>query len=196
MKSFKAKKAKHLKGEKSLKNVRTSPSKKNLLERYNDLETHNHPQNALIKTLVDALAGVMVGPVVSATLGKFAPLAGLALTFGGHYTGDRSGLLRGIGMITLAHSVAKAKTYRQEDSTLKDRLSELKDDWLRLVFLKKESGLSGLSEEECVTQNQESFRATIPVLEDLPAEASIPQKESPRFDWDKWLKTESELRLI
>lgn len=173
-----------------------SGAKKNLLERFNDLETKHHPKHALIKTMVDVLAGAMLGPAVSATLGKYAPLAGIALSFGGHYSGDRSGLLRGIGMSTLAHSVAKVKEYRQDDSTLKDRLSELKDDWLRLIFLKKESGLSGLSEEARVAQNQESFRAAIPVLEDLPAESEIPQKESPRFDWDKWLKTESELRLI
>lgn len=111
--------------------------KQNLISRYNDLDAKSNANHALIKTVVDVIAGAMIGPALSATLGKFAPIAGAALTFGGHYTGDQTGLMRGIGMSTLAHSVAKTNEYRQSDSTLKNRLSELKDDWLRLILLKK-----------------------------------------------------------
>lgn len=115
----------------------STEKKSNLISRYNDLDAKSNANHALIKTVVDVIAGAMIGPALSATLGKFAPIAGAALTFGGHYTGDQTGLMRGIGMSTLAHSVAKTNEYRQPDSTLKNRLSELKDDWLRLILLKK-----------------------------------------------------------
>jgi len=115
----------------------STEKKSNLISRYNDLDAKSNANHALMKTVVDVIAGAMIGPALSATLGKFAPIAGAALTFGGHYTGDQTGLMRGIGMSTLAHSVAKTNEYRQPDSTLKNRLSELKDDWLRLILLKK-----------------------------------------------------------
>lgn len=129
MKSINKKKKSGLKG---------LPEKKpDLITRYNEMDARSNVKHALIKTLVDVIAGVMIGPALSATLGKVAPIAGLGLSFGGHYMGDQTGLMRGIGMSTLAHSVAKTKEYRQADSTLKERLSELKDDWLRLILLKK-----------------------------------------------------------
>lgn len=122
--------------KKKKQGIKGIPKKPDLITRYNELDAKSNVNNALIKTLIDAIAGVMIGPALSATLGKYAPVAGIGLTFGGHYTGDQTGLLRGIGMSTLAHSVAKTREYRQEDSTLKARLAELKDDWLRLVLLK------------------------------------------------------------
>jgi hypothetical protein len=128
MKSINKKKKQAIKGV---------PEKKpDLFTRYNAMDAKSNVNHALIKTLVDTIAGVMIGPTLSATLGKYAPAAGIGLTFGGHYTGDQTGLMRGIGMSTLAHSVAKTREYRQQDSTLKARLAELKDDWLRLVLLK------------------------------------------------------------
>jgi hypothetical protein len=108
-----------------------------IINRYNAMETKSNVNHSLIKTLVDFVGAAVVGPALSASLGKFAPIAGAALSFGGHYIGDESGLMRGIGMGTVAHSVAKTKEYREPDSTIKDRLSGLKDDWLRLLMMKK-----------------------------------------------------------
>jgi hypothetical protein len=114
-----------------------STKKENLLNRYNNLNSKGNINNSFVKTMVDILAGAMVAPALSASLGKYAPLAGIALSFGGNYTGDESGLMRGVGMATIAHSIAKSNEYRQEDSTLQSRISGLKDDWLRTVMLKK-----------------------------------------------------------
>jgi len=110
----------------------------NLLDKYNGMEAKSNVNNSMIKALVDVAAGALVGPALSAALGKYAPIAGAALSFGGHYIGDQSGVLRGIGMSTIAHSVAKTKEYRDPDSTMSDRFSDLKDNWLRLVFMKKD----------------------------------------------------------
>jgi hypothetical protein len=117
-----------------------------IINKYNAMETKSNVNHSLIKTLVDFVGAAVVGPALSASLGKFAPIAGAALSFGGHYIGDESGLMRGIGMGTVAHSIAKTKEYREPDSTMKDRLSGLKDDWLRLIMMKKvdEPSINGI----------------------------------------------------
>jgi hypothetical protein len=174
---------------------RNKQGKGNVLQRYNELETKHNPKNAFLKTAVDALAAVMVGPALSATFGKYAPLVGAALTFGGHYTGDSSGLLRGIGMSTLAHSVAKVKDYRSPNSTAMDRLSELTDDWLRFSLLKNDSVVNGLQEEYMATT--EDFRRAM--KEHSPTE--VPANQQPEivknsFNWQEWFNMNQNLNLL
>jgi hypothetical protein len=123
-------------------------------------------QNSLMKAVVDILAGAVVGPALSAALGKFAPVAGAALSFGGHYIGDDSGLMRAIGISTVAHSVAKVQEYREPDSTVKDGLSGLKDDWLRLVMMGQSS--PPISPQESVEQAKAIVREI--ELQENPAE--------------------------
>lgn len=137
------KKNKKKKAKKARKALGAVSKSSNLLDRYNGLETKSNVNNSLIKTFVDLAAGTLVGPALSAALGKYAPVAGAALSFGGHYLDDQSGLLRGIGMGTIAHSVAKTKEYRDPNSTMSDRFLDLKDNWLRMIFIKKDSEVNG-----------------------------------------------------
>ena len=109
---------------------------KQLLDGFNARETKGNLPNTLLKTLVDTV-GVGLGTVLSAATGKVAPLAGIALIGAGHYTGDKTGLLRIVGATTLAHSVAKAKEYREHpEMTLSERLKGVKDGWLYAALLK------------------------------------------------------------
>lgn len=119
-----------------------------IMDKLNGMETKSNVANSGIKALIDVAAAVLIGPALSASLGKFAPLAGIALSFGGHYVGDQSGLMRGVGMSTIAHSLAKTKEYRQPTSTANERLAGLKDDLLRLVMMKKDEAapINGINE--------------------------------------------------
>lgn len=140
------------------------------LDRFNQMSAKGNPNNALIKALVDVLAAAVIGPAVSATLGKFGPLAGAALSFGGHYMGDESGLMRGAGMSTIGHSIAKTKEYREEGSSVQTRLKGLKSDLLRLVFLQKdEAPVSGMPESsveiEPMEEPGDGISATPPMME-------------------------------
>lgn len=126
------------KKKKKKKKKQPNPSGLNgILHKFNEQQAKGDAKTTLLKTLAD-LAGVGLGTAVSAACGKVAPLVGAALIGTGHYIGDDSGLLRVVGAATVAHSVAKSKEYRQEGSTMKDRLSGLKDDWLRIAVLKHE----------------------------------------------------------
>lgn len=104
--------------------------KKNMLQRFNEQNAKGSVQNTLLKTLAD-IAGVGIGTVLSAATGTFAPAVGAVLIGTGHYIGDQSGLLRVVGASTFAHSVSKAKSYRENlNQTLAERFGELKDEWL------------------------------------------------------------------
>jgi hypothetical protein len=117
-------------------NEDTTTSKSTIIDRYNDMETKGDFKNSIIKTLFEVLGGGVIAPVLSASLGKISPLAGILLAFGGNYVGDKTGLIRGIAMGTIAHGVAKSKEYREENTTIKERMSGLKDDWFRTLMLK------------------------------------------------------------
>jgi len=108
------------------------------LQGFNEQQAKGDAKNTLLKTVAD-LAGIGIGTAISAAAGTFAPLLGAALIGTGHYIGDDSGLLRIAGAATVAHSVAKSKEYRQENSTLKERFIGLKDDWLRTALLKHDA---------------------------------------------------------
>lgn len=143
-KKFKKKKKK--KAEK-LKEPGAS-SIKQLLAGFNERQTKNNVQNTLLKLVAD-IAGVGLGTALSASLGKIAPAAAIALMGAGHYMGDESGLLRVVGASTLAHSVAKSKEYRKNpEMTITDRLKDVKDGWLYATLLKH------YQEEEQSASNQ------------------------------------------
>lgn len=113
-----------------------SSSIKQLLAGFNERQTKNNVQNTLLKLVAD-IAGVGLGTALSASLGKIAPAAAIALMGAGHYMGDESGLLRVVGASTLAHSVAKSKEYRKHpEMTIADRLKDVKDGWLYATLLK------------------------------------------------------------
>lgn len=130
--------------------------KKNMLQRFNERNAKGSIQNSLLKTLAD-IAGVGIGTVLSAATGTFAPAVGAVLIGTGHYIGDQSGLLRVVGASTFAHSVAKAKSYRENpNQTLAERFSELKDEWLIATLLKHYSS----NPQTAVTPNSEPVQVT------------------------------------
>lgn len=146
----KDKKKKKKKTEK-LKEPGTS-SIKQLLAGFNERQTKNNVQNTLLKLVAD-IAGVGLGTVLSASLGKIAPAAAIALMGAGHYMGDESGLLRVVGASTLAHSVAKSKEYRKNpEMTIAEQLKDVKDGWLYATLLKhyQEEGQSQKTEPQTV----------------------------------------------
>lgn len=126
------KKKKHKKG----KNELGEAPAKNIIQRFNEQQAKGSVQNTLLKTIAD-IAGIGIGTMLSAVTGTMAPAVGAVLIGAGHYVGDESGLLRVVGATTLAHSVAKAKAYRENpNQTLSERFSELKDDWLIATLIK------------------------------------------------------------
>ena len=128
------KKKKRKKEKKELGEV--PEKKKNMLQRFNERNARGSVQNTLLKTLAD-IAGVGIGTVLSTATGTFAPAIGAILIGTGHYIGDQSGLLRVVGASTFAHSVSKAKSYRENpNQTLAERFGELKDEWLIATLLK------------------------------------------------------------
>lgn len=130
--------------------------KKNMLQRFNDRNAKGSVQNTLLKTLAD-IAGVGIGTVLSTATGTFAPAIGAILIGTGHYIGDQSGLLRVVGASTFAHSVSKAKSYRENpNQTLAERFGELKDEWLIATLLKHYES----NQKTAVIPNSESAQVT------------------------------------
>lgn len=154
-------------------NEDTTASKPNVIDRYNGMETKGDFKNSAIKTLFEVLGGGVIAPVLSASLGKFSPLAGVILAFGGNYMGDKTGLIRGVAMGTIAHGVAKSKEYREENTTFKERISGLKDDWLYTLMLKNtnSSSLNGISSDKSkefeVPENKEVLDSAISTIQKL-----------------------------
>ena len=159
------KKKKHLDG--------VQADKPSFLDRYRSMETKGNINNSALKTLGDLAAGLLIGPLISASLGKAAPIAGAALTFGGHYIGDDTSMMRIAGMSAVAHSMAKAKEYREAGSTIRDRLAGVKDDLLITLLIKRyeadEKKVASLKEPPAVifqpvqgiepTENVEGFES-------------------------------------
>ena len=148
------KKKKRKKEKKELGEV--PEKKKNMLQRFNERNAKGSVQNTLLKTLAD-IAGVGIGTVLSTATGTFAPAIGAALIGTGHYIGDQSGLLRIVGASTFAHSISKAKSYRENpNQTLAERFGELKDEWLIATLLKHYEP----SQQKAVIPNSESAQLT------------------------------------
>lgn len=153
---------------------------KQLLAGFNERQTKNNVQNTLLKLVAD-IAGVGLGTALSASLGKIAPAAAIALIGAGHYMGDESGLLRVVGASTLAHSVAKSKEYRKNpEMTIADRLKDVKDGWLYATLLKhyQEEEQSASNKVADISPEQVSTNETVEGMNweedepDLEAEAS------------------------
>lgn len=83
---------KHKKDKKKHSELGAVPKNPNLWDRFNQAETKGNINNSLMKTLGDFVAGGIIGPFLGAALGKTAPLAGMALSFGGALPGRSFGL--------------------------------------------------------------------------------------------------------
>ncbi len=143
-----------------------SSSIKQLLAGFNEKQTKNNVQNTLLKLVAD-IAGVGLGTALSATMGKVAPAAAIALMGAGHYMGDESGLLRVVGASTLAHSVAKSKEYRKNPGmTIGERLKDVKDGWLYAALLKRYEEEQQAQKTEPTTVSNKSFEVVPePIIE-------------------------------
>lgn len=108
-----------------------------LLEKFNNIETNGNAEQSLLKTLVDAAAGSVVGTSIGAMAGDKAPLAGLAMIMAGHYLGDKSGLLRITGIGAMVYGIGKAKEYKNNPklNTVQNRLKEAREDILSAFHL-------------------------------------------------------------
>ncbi len=149
---------------------------KQLLAGFNERQTKNNVQNTLLKLVAD-IAGVGLGTTLSASLGKIAPAAAIALMGAGHYTGDESGLLRVVGASTLAHSVAKSKEYRKHpEMTITDRLKDVKDGWLYATLLKH-------YQEEEQSQKTESQSVSNKIAELEPEQIAVNETVE-GMEWD------------
>lgn len=163
-------------------NEETTASKPNVIDRYNGMETKGDFKNSAIKTLFEVLGGGVIAPVLSASLGKFSPLAGVILAFGGNYMGDKTGLIRGLAMGTIAHGVAKSKEYREENTTFKERISGLKDNWLYTLMLKNtnSSAINGINSDKSkefeIPENKDILDNTISTIQKL-SETKEDEKE-------------------
>ena len=122
--------------------VDTSALKPTIIDRYNGTETKGDLKNSMIKTAVETIGGGAIAPLISALFGKSSPAVGILLALLGNYVGDKTGLLRGIAMATMAHGVAKSKEYREEGSTIKVRITGFKDDCLYALMLKNTESTS------------------------------------------------------
>lgn len=193
----KKKNKKQKKNKAFLGEIENSTSKPNAINRYNNLSTKGNFNNALLKTVVDVVAGTIFAPAISASFGKYAPIAGVGLTLGGHYSGDESGLMRSIGVATLAHNVAESDGYRQADSTFKSRLENLTDKLLGFFFMKSSPSstatlpsdltqiVNGYSDEFTLEKNTDSINNSNLDLGELDAIEDHLEFEAMKFEQEK-----------
>ena len=156
---------------------------KQLLAGFNERQTKNNVQNTLLKLVAD-IAGVGLGTALSASLGKIAPAAAIALMGAGHYMGDESGLLRVVGASTLAHSVAKSKEYRKNpEMTIADRLKDVKDGWLYATLLKHYQEEEQSASNKIAEESQEQIVAN-ETVEGMEWDENEPELEQEVSEFD------------
>lgn len=127
----------------------TRPSAKGYIDNFNAKEAKGNISNTGLKTLVDVLLGATLGAGIGAVTGKQARFVGLGMIFLGHYTGDKSGVLRVAGASALAYGIAKyfenetlagtvnGVTLQGETTKAKTRLTTFKDEVLATFYLDK-----------------------------------------------------------
>lgn len=119
-----------------------------LIQKYSSLDTKQNVGNTAIKSITEVAAGAGLGSLLSTSLGKNSPLAGLLLVFAGNYVGDSTHLLKTIGIGTIAHGIAKANDYDKMGDA-KSRFQQLREDWkktLRIPTKEKKSVVKNSTE--------------------------------------------------
>jgi hypothetical protein len=110
--------------------------KKNVLARYNGASAKKNMKVTALKTGVGVLSASS-GAGMAALIGNFSPIAGLVLIGLGNFLGDKSGLLSIAGAATIGYGLAKAGENRTSENTVKDRMVNFKNDWLKATYLDK-----------------------------------------------------------
>lgn len=133
------------------KTASNARSKSNsLVQKYVQTETKKKPLPSLAKTGVD-LGAALVGGGMGAAFGWWAAAAGLATVFVGHLAGDKTGLIKTVGVAAMAFGFAKGmenSKKAQENSVngislgsvkqgLKERMIDFKDNLIHAVYLNK-----------------------------------------------------------
>lgn len=127
-----------------------SNKKRKMYDRYIE-DSKGKIGHSSVKMGVETVAGAVGGCGVGALLGIWSPLLGALLIGSGHYFGDKTGLMRIVGAACIGYGIAKAKENRASASAAtvegitlgslaggaKDRLIDLKDNWLQATFLDK-----------------------------------------------------------
>lgn len=122
------------KREKIIAGLKSTKSKaNNLVESYNSKEAKSNAGVSAMKSGVDLVLGVGLGGLIGKMAGKYSPFAGTALIFIGHYTGDKTGLLKIIGASSIAYGIAKALDDDKE-STITEKLKEYGQEGLKAFF--------------------------------------------------------------
>lgn len=123
---------------------------KKMYERYIE-DSKGKVGHSAVKMGVEGVAAAVAGGGAGALFGVWSPLLGLLLIGTGHYFGDKTGLLRITGAACIGYGIAKAKENRASASAAvvegitlgsiatgaKERLIDLKDNWLKATFLDK-----------------------------------------------------------
>lgn len=132
------------------KNKGNGSKGKKMYERYIE-DSKGKLGHSSVKMGVEGVTAAVGGCGVGALLGVWSPLLGLLLLGTGHYFGDKTGLLRITGAACIGYGIAKAKENRASASAAtvegitlgslatgaKERLIDLKDNWLQATFLDK-----------------------------------------------------------
>jgi len=187
--------------------VDTTAIKPTIVDRYNGTETKGNLKNSMLKTAVETIGGGAIAPLISALFGKSSPAVGILLALLGNYVGDKTGLLRGLAMATMAHGVAKSKEYREEGSTIKDRISGYKDDCLYALMLKNttSSSLNNVSINDIVKyevpQNNEVVDSETSNFQNLSEKSEEKEnvnleKSGKQSELSKWVAEQKNKRLI
>lgn len=187
--------------------VDTTALKPNIIDRYNGVETKGDFKNSMLKTAVETIGGGAIAPLISALFGKSSPIAGILLALLGNYVGDKTGLLRGLAMATMAHGVAKSKEYREEGSTIKNRISGFKDDCLYALMLKNtaSSSLNKVSINDIqkyeVPQNREIDDSEISNFQNLSEKSEEKEntnleESAKQSELSKWVTEQKNKQLI
>ncbi|MBI3136052.1 MAG: hypothetical protein HYZ14_15350 [Bacteroidetes bacterium] len=172
------------KEEKASKTKAIAKGFKGVVEKYNSKEAHKHAGYSAMKMLVDMGIGGGVGTGLGAVSGVVAPWLGILLMGVGHYSGDKTGLIRVAGATCLGYGVAKMLENRAAASAAtvsgislgslaggaKQRLISLKDEWKHTLFLDK---LMGSKTEAPLEGIGQADLSELDVFENLNREAAI-----------------------
>lgn len=101
------------------------------------LHTKGLVANSAKETGKDLVVGVLGGGLVAAILGRYSFLAGLGVTYAGHYMGNPITSAFGLGMMASPNLVSGSVNGLDGLDGVKDRMAAFKDSMLQRTFLDK-----------------------------------------------------------
>ncbi len=127
--------AKEKKGNKFAKNAKKQELMHSVIH---GLDTKGSIKNSGLETLRDVLVGVVGGGLIGAAIGKPSLFIGFGVTGAGHYIGNRSLSLLGIGMMA-ANGFQQSKSVQglegMDMQSIKDRMNAYKENFMEKTYL-------------------------------------------------------------